>query len=124
MLFAAGCLQAIKPYRVPADSGREMTIEEVGRAFTVAGAEVETLDSTLGVVYAHWVHPYGNSYRRRFVGVLDQKGDLNIRLDMQSCEPFQPCVEYPKGWDLDQEALAEFASKVGQGLGRPAQVAP
>ncbi len=101
-----------------------MSVEDIGRAFTVAGAEVETFDPTLGVVYAHWVHPYGNAYRRRFVGVLDGKGALNIRLEMQVCKAFEPCVTHDKGWDADQEALAAFASKVGETLGRVAEVTP
>ena len=102
-----------RPYR----SGRQRTRDDDRgglAAFTVAGAEVETLDSTLGVVYAHWVHPYGDSSRRRFVGVLDQKGDLNIR---STCSPASPPTlrRVPEGLDPDQDVASCLEGRSGLG---------
>jgi hypothetical protein len=128
-LLAAGCagLVAIKPYQLPSVANQQaaLTVEEVARAFIAAGVTVETYDPSLAVIYSSWNALPNNVWRQRFVGTIDKADSLNLRVELKYCELHQPCREFPgQAWEVCQRDLAAFAQRVGQNLGRTAQLMP
>src|SRR5688500_1685166 len=78
LLFTA-CLQPMRRYNIgPLAEGTDHHLL-VARAFTAASVDVEEVDPALGKVASPWLAPFGNDWRRRFVAVVDDKGQVSLR---------------------------------------------
>ena len=105
LLGCAACLQPMRRYTIgPLPQGAERH-QQVARALTAAGVEVEEVDPTLGKVASAWLAPFGNDWRRRFVAVIDDQGLVSLRVEVKICRPFQPCAPLDEAASQDLEAL-------------------
>lgn len=123
LLFPA-CLQPLRRYTIgPLPEGTDRHLQ-VARSLTAAGVEVEEVDTALGKVASAWVAPFGNDWRRRFVAVVDDRGQVSLRVEVKICRPFQPCVPLQEVASQDLTALDALAKEVGEALHAPVALAP